>query len=37
MFYESDKNLLKLFVGLEIKVVLNLLIVNTEQKSKEIK
>ena len=34
MFYESDKNLLKLFVGLEIKVVLNLLIVNTEQKSK---
>ena len=37
MFYESDKNLLKLFVGLEIIVVLNLLIVNTEQKSKEIK
>ena len=34
MFYESDKNLLTLFVGLELKVVLNLLIVNTEQKSK---
>ena len=34
MFYESDKNLLKIFVGLEIIVVLNLLIVNTEQKSK---